>query len=654
MNRREWLKAVGTGCAMRPAMALASAPAAEGVLLKARPFPMSAVRLLPGPFLQAQEANRAYLHRLPVERLIHNFRLNAGLPSAAQPLGGWERPDCELRGHFTGHYLSACALAWAGTRDRVLKERAEAVVAELARCQQALGGGYLSAFPAEFFERLKARKKVWAPFYTLHKIMAGLLDVHLSCGNSEALATAERLADWVDRWSEPLSEAHMQEVLQTEFGGMNEVLYNLWAVTGEARWGRVGDRFHHKRFFDPLALRRDELTRLHVNTQVPKVIGFARRYELTGERRYRDAAEFFFYEVTGARCYATGGTSNAEAWLTEPLRLAEELRRSANTAECCVAYNLLKLTRRLYQWTADPRYFDYYERTLLNHRLGTIHPGRGVTQYYLSLAPGAWRTFAGEWDSFWCCTGTGIEEFAKLNDSIYFCDDQGLFVNLFVASELDWPERGLRLRQQTRFPEQGGVAFSFELPRPVRLTLRIRVPWWAEGARARLNRRPLEASAGAGGYLVLDRVFRQGDRLELDLPMRLRAEPLPDDPTLAAVLYGPLVLAGELGREGLSDELVYGKMGPDVRRHPIPVPELGGDPERAEQWLKPAGGERPAFRTAEPNPPLVLSPFYRILDQRYNIYWRLKKAGGADRIAGSGAGSPASRSPARRELLVRR
>ena len=255
--------------------------ARRDLALRAVPFPMTAVRLLDGPCKAAQEANRKYLYRLPPDRLIHNFLVTAGLPSAAEPLGGWEEPKGELRGHFTGHYLSACALSYASSSDTELRKKGDTIVAELAKCQSALGEGYLSAYPREFWDRLKNGTRVWAPFYTLHKIMAGLLDMHQLAGNQQALSVVENMAGWVDRWTEPLGEERMQKVLDVEYGGMGEILYNLWAVTGKARYAEIGHRFDHKHFFDPLALRRDELKGLHVNTHVPEVIGAARRYELT-------------------------------------------------------------------------------------------------------------------------------------------------------------------------------------------------------------------------------------------------------------------------------------------------------------------------------------------------------------------------------------
>jgi hypothetical protein len=631
VSRREFGFLAAAAAAPAP-----EAPPFEGPLafarreapVRVRPFPMTEVRILGGACKEAAEWNRGYMQRLGADRLVRNFLLNAGLPSPAAPLGGWEQygpgRQAELRGHFTGHYLSAAALAHASTGDREIKAKAESMVEELAKCQKKLESGYLSAFPTEWFDRLGARKPVWAPFYTYHKILAGMLDMYEHCGSKQALAVAEGMAAWADEWTAAKSEAHMQEILDTEYGGMNEVLYNLAAATGNDRWARAGDRFTKKKFFNPLALRRDELRGLHVNTHIPQVIGAARRYELSGDGRFRDVAEFFWHEVTGARCYVTGGTSNNEGWLVEPRRLAAELKRSVATAECCCAYNMLKLTRRLYSWTADPRYFDYYERTLLNHRLGTIQPRTGYTQYYLSLTPGTWKTFNTEDQSFWCCTGTGVEEYAKLNDSIYWRDDGGVYVNLYLASEANWPEKGFRLRQDTRFPEEAGATLTVRAEKPARLALRLRIPAWAgTGCAVKVNGKAVEASASPGSYLTLARTWKTGDRIRIDFPMRLAAEAMPDDPATQAFLYGPLVLAGDLGAEGLEEKMIVGPHVPPVGRAPrLEIPAFRAAGPEPAAWIQPGGGPL-RFRTTGQARDVELAPISSIFNKRYSVYWQV-------------------------------
>jgi DUF1680 family protein len=590
---------------------------------KVQPFPMSGVRLLPGVFQQAQEANRKFLYEQSPDRLLHVFRLNAGLRSSATPLGGWEKPNCELRGHFLGHYLSACALGYASSGDTELKARGEYLVTELANCQQQLKGGYLSAFPTEYFDRLAARQKVWAPFYTVHKIMAGLLDMRQHCASAQALTVLNGMAEWADGWSGSLSEGQMQMALDTEYGGMGETLYSLTALTGDARYAQTGDRFIKKRFFNPLALRRDELRGLHVNTHIPQVIAAARRYEISGDQRFRDVAEYFWQAVAGTRTYATGGTSNNEGWLVGPNQLAAELKLGDATNECCCSYNMLKLTRHLYKWTGDARLFDYYERALFNHRLGTINE-EGQTQYYLGVVPGSWRAFGTKYDSFWCCTGTGTEEYAKLNDSIYFHDEEGIYVNLFIASELNWPERKFKLQQQTAFPEQAGTLFTIDTAEAVQLTLRVRIPAWVAGtATVKINGKQSDVSAAPGSYVAIARVWNKGDRVEIKLPMSLHSEALADDHSLLAILYGPLVLAGKLGSAGLTTDLQLGPEGPQLKKAPtIQIPEFSAARKRLDEWIKP-GGESLTFETSGQKVDVAMQPFYRVRGERYSLYWKV-------------------------------
>ncbi len=587
----------------------------------ARPFDLDRVRLHPGPFLDALEVNRRFLLAQDENRLLHMFRITAGLPSTAEPLGGWEAPVNELRGHYVGHYLSAVAKMSQSLGDSVLKARGDRIVTELAKCQQQLGNGYLSAFPEEFFDRLRDGKPVWAPFYTLHKIMAGLLDMHTLANNAQALDVLQGMARWTGRWAQPLGDEHMARVLEREYGGMNEMLYNLAAVTGRDGYKDLAHRFDHERFFAPLAQGRDELKGLHANTNIPKVVGAARRYELTGELRYRRIAEYFWRQVTTQRAYCTGGTSNGEGWNAEPGVLSTEL--SGYTQEDCTTYNMLKLTRHIFGWTADPACADFYERALFNGIIGSQHPRDGEKLYYVNLAAGLWKLFGTPGQDYWCCTGTMSESFSQFGDSIYFHDDAGVYVNLFIASELNWSERGVRLVQETQFPEEEGTTLRIQTAKPVRFALRIRVPYWAtHGGTAVLNGHGLDGFAAPGGYYVLDRTWRNGDTVAVKLPMSLHLHAMPDDPTLAAVMYGPLVLAGRLGTDGLTPDVLRAEPTkprtiPEYKGQPIPAPEL-----RA-QGAERVAGRGLEFRAAGEKGAVTLVPFHTIFDERYAIYWRL-------------------------------
>jgi DUF1680 family protein len=617
------------------------------IALKAEPFPMRDVRLLPGSiYYDAQEWNRGYTSRLPADRLLYTFRANANLPVGdAKPLGGWEQPEngqrsSELRGHFVGHYLSALAQE-AASGDAEARTKLDYMVSELAKCQEKLGGKYLSAFPTSWWDRLEKGERVWAPFYTIHKIMAGLYDSYALTENQEALRVLEGMCAWADEWTGTKSEVQMQEILKIEFGGIAETLYNVAAVTKDDRWVTIGDRFQKKSFINPLALRRDELRGLHVNTHIPQVIAAARRYELSGDTRFQDVADYFFYEVTNARSYVTGGTSTAEAWLAPPRRLAAEWKLSVNTAECCCAYNMLKLARHLYSWDPQPHYFDYYEHVLLNHRIGTIRPNSGQTQYYLSLAPGVWKTFNTEDKTFWCCTGSGVEEYSKLNNSIYWKDADGLYVNLFIPSELRWSEKKFALRQENKYPAEERTTLTVVAAGQGPMAIRLRIPGWLRVApRVRLNGALLNASAAPGSYLAIERAWKQGDKIELELPMHLRTWTMPDDPHLQAFLYGPLVLAGDLGSEGLTEAHIVGpnfRVGaPNVNQSGSPldninhvplVPDLqiptfqaaAPDPS---SWIKPAG-EAHTFRTTGQKTDVTLVPLNTLFNKRYSVYWQV-------------------------------
>lgn len=587
---------------------------------KLRPFPLTQVRLDDGPFRDMHRANAGYMKRLSTDSLLHTFRINAGIPSNAVPLGGWEDPKGELRGHFMGHYLSGCALGWASAGDDELKRRGDALVAGLAECQAKLNqGGYLSAYPTEFYDRLgKGEVYVWAPFYTMHKLLAGLFDMHTLAANTQALTVMTALAGWVDHWTAQWDVAHMQRILQVEFGGMQESLYNLADLTSDDRWARVGDRFIKKVFVNPLASSRDELAGLHMNTHVPQIIGAAKRYEISGDHRFHDVAHFFWRQVAGARAYATGGASNREYWLVPAGQLSREWASGDAHQECCCSYNMMKLTRHLFGWEPETGYMDYYERNLLNHRLGTILPN-GMNQYFVSLTPGAWRNYGGETDTFWCCNGTALEEYNKLSDTIYFHDGANLWVNLFLPSHLDWKERGVRLVQTTRFPQEARTELTITAAPSKAFAINLRIPGWTGGDVAALvNGKPLDVAPVPGTYLRIHRVWKQGDRIELQMPMQLYTKPFADKPDVVAVLYGPLVLAGQfpLGTVPQPDIKTHG---PDVAASPIAIPSLATGGRPPQQWLEPTGPM--TWRTKDIGQELVLKPFYQS-DARYTVYWQ--------------------------------
>ena len=612
-----------------PAQRSAPRQVQNKIPLKARPFTLQDVRLLDGPFRAAMLRDQQYLLSLDNDRLLHTFRVNAGLPSTAKPLGGWEAPDVELRGHSIGHFLSGCALMYASTGDMRFKTKADAVVAELAKIQQALAAqgsntGYLSAFPEEFFDRVDKRQRVWAPYYTLHKIMAGLLDVYLNCGNRQALDVLVKQADWVKLRVDRLSDEQQQAALQTEFGGMMEVLENLYAATGNAEYQRVARKFDHKRISDPLARGEDPLNGLHANTQIPKAIGAARDYELSGAQRYHDVASFFWERVAKHRSFVIGGNSDNESFFPEE-SFSKHLGPSST--ETCNTYNMLKLTRQLFAWEPSAEKMDFYERGLYNHILASQDPASGGFCYYVPLRPGAFKTFSTSDESFWCCVGTGMENHAKYPDTIYYHDDRSLYVNLFIASELKWKEKGLTVRQETKFPEEDTTQLTLKATRPVRLALKIRYPAWAQsGITLMVNGQKQVVNDKPGAYVTVERLWKSGDVVQVGLPMSLRWEAMPDDPKMIALLYGPIVLAGDLGRESLQDARRYGPSAPQMDRvKPIEIPGFIGEVKDVLAKVKPIPGAPLIFKSvglARPHD-VTLLPFYRVFEPRYTVYWKV-------------------------------
>ncbi len=590
-------------------------------------FALGDVRILDGPFRDAQQRDLAYLLSLDPDRLLHTFRLNAGLPTAAKPYGGWEAPRVELRGHTLGHYLTACALMFEATGDERLRTRALGLAAELRKVQLALPSrgmspGYLSASPEELFDRVEARKTVWAPYYTLHKVMAGLLDVHRVTGDEPALEAVKGMAAWVAQRAKGLTDAQWQAMLETEFGGMQEVLTELHVTTGDPEHLRLARLFDHRSVFDPLARGEDPLDGLHANTQIPKAIGAARDCDVTGEARYCAVSETLWRRVALHRSYAIGGHSEDEHF-SPTAHLSRHLGES--TAETCNTHNMLKLSRRLFLRDGLPERIDFYERGLFNHVLASQDPATGMVTYYVSLKSGAWRSYSTPEDSFWCCVGTGMENPPRYGEAIYARQGDALLVNLFLASELAWREKGLVVRQETRFPDEDGTRLVLRLERERRFALRVRHPAWAgDGFRMKVNGQAHPVASEPGSYATIDRAWRDGDVVEVSLPMALRFEAFADDPSRGAFLFGPIVLAADLGADGLDARARFGPTAPEVRLEDLPpAPVLvAASPAEALARVKPAPGPL-TFRTEGIGQPgdVLLRPFFRLADRRYAVYF---------------------------------
>ena len=589
------------------------------VPFKAEPFELSRVRLLDGPFKHAQDLEQEWLWELEPDRLLAWFRKEAGLTPKAEVYGGWENRG--IAGHCLGHYLSGCSIMVQATGDERFRQRVAYMVRELAECQAAHGDGYVAAIPGgkAIFEQVKAGdirsagfdlNGGWVPLYTQHKIYAGLLDAYRLCDNEQALEVVKGLGDWACDIFGGLDHEQMQKVLACEHGGMNESLADLYGITGDKRYLELSRKFQHEFVLDPLIAQEDRLNGLHANTQVPKLVGLARRYELTGDEKDRAGAAFFWERVVNHHSYCTGGHCLNEHF-GEPDKLNDRL--GVNTTETCNVYNMLKLSRHLFMWDADPKVADFVERALYNQILSSQHPADGRVIYNLTLEMGGHKHYQTKFDSFTCCVGTGMENHGKYGEGIYYHRDNQLYVNLFIASQLTWDEQGVVIRQDTRFPDGPSTQLTLTCDKPVTLALALRHPYWLAGdLQVKVNGKPVKVQSSPSSYAVIERTWQSGDRIEIQLPMDLHLHPMPDNPRRAAVMVGPLVLAGELG---LEDDPRAGD--PDF------VPVLVTEGRSPQQWLTPVTGQTCTFRTHDVGRPrdVTLSPFYSMHDRRYSVYW---------------------------------
>lgn len=631
--RRSLLQALALAPWLASPLASASAEAGDPARLRLQAFALRDVRLLPGEFKTAQELDGRYLLSLNPDRLLHNFHLNAGLPPKAPVYGGWESQEpwvgIRCHGHTLGHYLSACAMMWAATGEADYRQRVDYIVAELAACQAARQRGLVCAFPdddAQLLNGLRGRPVAGVPWYTLHKVLAGLRDAHLLAGSAPALAVLRRLADWIDEAAQGCDDARFQQMLGVEHGGMNEVLADLYALTGEARYLALAERFNHRALLDPLVEGRDPLDGLHSNTQIPKVIGFARLHELTGQPRYRRAASYFWGTVVGNRSFATGGNGDGEHFF--PPGETRQHLFSAKTMETCSTHNMLRLTRELFMDEPIAAYADYHERALFNGILASQDPASGMMTYFQATRPGYPKLYCTPEHSFWCCTGTGMENHAKYGDSIYFHEGDTLFVNQFIASELNWSDKRLRIRLDTRWPDDEAARLTVHAAEPTRLTMRIRHPAWCRQATITVNGRVAAHSRQPGRYIDIDRIWRPGDVVRVALPMHLHLQPLPNAPDIAALMFGPVVLAARLGSEGMApgaDLIVNERTYGDVLDRPMGLPTLPVGTRALESVVQRNAGPRLSFtlRATAPAAELELIPFHRIAHERYHLYWQL-------------------------------
>ncbi|KAK2811121.1 hypothetical protein FQN50_002457 [Emmonsiellopsis sp. PD_5] len=595
-----------------------SKPAQPEIGVTAYEFDLSEVSLDGGRLLENQERTLNYIKTVDVDRLLYNFRANHKLSTnGATANGGWDAPDFPFRTHFQGHFLTAWAQCYAVLRDTTCQERAVYFVGELAKCQANNGAagfssGYLSGFPESDFAALEDRTldNGNVPYYAVHKTLAGLLDVWRHLGDETAHDVLLSLAGWVDGRTSKLSDDQLQAMLDTEFGGMNEVLADIYHYTGDEKWLTTAQRFDHAVIFDPLASNQDKFDGLHANTQVPKWIGAAREFKATGTERYQDIALNAWDITIDAHTYAIGGNSKGEHF-QEPDKIAAYL--TEDTCEACNTYNMLKLTREL--WVMNPEtttYFDYYERALLNHLLGQqdSRSENGHVTYFTPLNPGgrrgvgpAWGggTWSTDYDSFWCCQGTALETNTKLMDSIYFHDNATLFVNLFTSSTLKWTDRDVTITQTTTFPVTDTTTIEVTNTASDDWTMSIRIPSWTANAEISINGEVVtDIEVTPGTYAQLQRAWAAGDKVTVRLPMALRTVPANDDPSVAAVSYGPVILSGNYGDDTLNE---------------LPTLALDSIQRAGEDGLE-------FTATTGDGKTVELGPFYDAHGFNYNVYWK--------------------------------
>jgi DUF1680 family protein len=532
--------------------------------ITARAFDISQVVLGEGRLQQNQNRTLSYLKSVDLNRLLYIFRSTHKLSTqGAQSNGGWDAPDFPFRSHMQGHFLSAWSQCWASLKDAECRSRAATFVAELQKCQNNNGAagfasGYLSGFPESAFTELEAGRSSTVVYYALHKTMAGLLDVWRNIGDSNAKTVLLSMASWVDARTARLSYQQMQSVLNVEFGGMQDVLADIYRQTGDRRWITVAQRFDQASTFDWLAANQDRLNGNHANTNIPKWVGAAREFKATGTQKYRDVAANAWAMTVNAHSYAIGGNSQAEHF-RPPNQISTYLAK--DTAEHCNTYNMLKLTREL--WTLNPSasYMDFYERALMNHILGAQDPGsaHGHITYFSPLNPGgrkgvgpAWGggTWSTDYNSFWCCQGSGLEQNTRLMDAIYGYDDASLFVNLFAPSTLDWAQKGIKVTQTGNVPVTDTVTLA--VSGAAAFDMKIRIPPWTSNAEISVNGVKQSVAAAPGTYAKLSRAWAAGDKVTVRLPMNFYLAPANDNKAIAAVGYGPLILVGNYGNSAVS------------------------------------------------------------------------------------------------------
>jgi DUF1680 family protein len=606
----------------------------------AEPFPLSDVHLLDGPFKRAEQTNLRYLLAMEPDRLLAPYLREAGLPLKSESYGNWESGG--LDGHIGGHYVTALALMYAATGDEIALSRLNYMIDELKKAQDKNGNGYLGGIPDgdEAWKALASGHiKVdnfslndkWVPWYNLHKTYAGLRDAYIYAHNETAKAMLIKLSDWALQLTESLSDEQMELMLRGEYGGMNEIFVDVAEMTGDKKYLTLAKRFSHRHLLNPLLQQQDQLTGIHANTQIPKVIGFKRIADATNDKDWNDAAQFFWETVVEKRSVAIGGNSVKEHF--HPADDFQPMIEEIEGPETCNTYNMLKLSKLFYQSSRDLKYLDFYERGLYNHILSSQHPDTGGLVYFTPMRPNHYRVYSQIDKAMWCCVGSGIENHGKYGELIYAHQGDQLYVNLFVSSTLNWRDKKIKLRQETTFPDSEYSTIHIE--DGGRFTLNVRYPNWVatKALTVRVNDKPVKITAQPGQYVQIKRNWHRGDKVRVELPMHTRLESMPDQSNYFAVLHGPIVLAAKT-QPFPTEKLQYfaddSRMGHIAQGQLCPLdaaPTFVTDDKDFLQKITPVPDKPLTFRApvmeGDKARDIELIPFFRLHDSRYTLYWPL-------------------------------
>ncbi len=581
-------------------------------------FLMQNVTLLDKYEQNAFQKEVEYLKSLEPDRLMRGFGDISGRKINAEKYGGWE--TSAIQGHTLGHYLTAVSQAYATSKDEELKKITDYMISVLKGCQ--LKNGYLHAIPESHYDKIESGNTsgTWVPWYSMHKILAGVVDVYALTGNKDALKIASKLGDWVYSRTSKWTPEMQQTVLNVEYGGMNDCLYNLYKHTKSEKHLSAAHSFDEMSLFEPLYNGKDVLNGKHANTTIPKIVGAINRYTVTGEEYYLQVAANFWQIVVDNHTYITGGNSEWEHF-GEPKVLDAE--RTSCNCETCNTYNMLKLTRALFKATGDVKYSDYYENTFINAIMSSQNPQTGMTTYFQPMATGFFKVYSSPFDHFWCCTGSGMENFSKLGDSIYFHNENSIFVNRYTSSKVVWEEKGLTITQNTDLPV---VTFTVNGSADAEIVLRV-PDWCKDKPTVKINGEKY-SSREKNGFITLNREWKDGDVIEYQMSMSITVHPLPDNENAVAFKYGPWVLSADMGTNNMNT----GTTGVDVTvpmwdtsLSDILIVEKG----TVNKWLRNIDenlvriGESLEFKLNGTNQELIFSPHYKQHTSRYGIYFRL-------------------------------